>query len=331
MLHPALRLFGLAVLLSCSAAPAAAQVRSAIEPVEIRGQVRYTNGSPAFDVIVRLEKQSGGYEGEQRTDRLGKFRFPNLSPVQYRISVRHPGYREIDREVNLVMQSSDYVQLTLVADAVAVPTSPAGMSGVVNANVPPEAQKEFEKGRVAVQDAKTLDEGLQHLEKAVQLYPAFLEAQMLLGTVYMDEKRWDAAESVLRKVLTLNPKTAPAYFALGEVYRRQKKYAEAEKELQAGLKLDDKSAQGHFTLGRVYYETGDIAKAGPQVGTALQLNPKLAEGHLLAGNILLKARQAENAMTEFQAYLLLAPNGEFAPQARDLVAKIKQALATKKP
>lgn len=333
MLKTTLRALGLLAFVCCAAAATRAQFPSPNQPVEITGQARYANGTPAFDVIVRLEQQSGGYIGEVRTDRLGKFQFRGLVPQQYRLSIRHPGYKEIDREVNLVMQFSDYVQLLLLADesSAAAPRAGNGDGLVLNASVPPPARAEFDAGRIAVQDSKKLDEGLQHLERAVKLYPNYLEAQLLLGTVYMEERHWEQAEAALRAALRINPKTAPAYFALGEVYRRQKKHAEAEKELLEGLKLDDKSVQGHFTLGRVYFEQGDIAKAGPHVGKALQLDPKLAEGHLLAGNILLKARQPDNALAEFQAYLVLAPDGEFAPQARTIVDKLKQATANKKP
>jgi tetratricopeptide (TPR) repeat protein len=79
-------------------------------------------------------------------------------------------------------------------------------------------------------------------------------------------------------------------------------------------------------LGRVYWKQGDWVHAGPEVGRALQLNPRLAEGHLLAGNILLKTRQPENALTEFEDYLTLEPKGEFAGPARDAVTKLKAAL-----
>jgi Tfp pilus assembly protein PilF len=110
------------------------------------------------------------------------------------------------------------------------------------------------------------------------------------------------------------------------LYLRQKKFPDAEKEMLAGIKLDPKSVQGHFMLGRLYYDLGEIVKAGPQVGTALQLNPKFARGHLLAANILLRARQPENAIVEFEEYLRLEPNGEFSTQAKETVRKIRQSL-----
>jgi tetratricopeptide (TPR) repeat protein len=146
----------------------------------------------------------------------------------------------------------------------------------------------------------------------------------------MDAGKWEQSEAALRRAHDINAKSGAALFALGEVYRHQKKYAEAEKVLNEGLALEEKSASGHFTLGRVYWDRGDYVKAGPQVGRALQLKPDYAEAHLLAGNILLRARQAENALVEFQEYLRLDPKGDLAVETRQLVEKIKKALADKK-
>jgi tetratricopeptide (TPR) repeat protein len=302
-------------------------------PVEIRGQVRYTiGGAPAFNVQVRLERFSGGIVGDIQTDRSGRFRFAGLSPAQYIVTVHYPGYKDVQQSVDLQTSTTEFVYLQLAPDKNATPSTSALLAPALlrlDASVPPEAQKEFTKGLDAVLDKK-LVEGVGHLQKALALYPNFLEAQMLLGTAYMDEKDWGKSETALRRALEINPKATTALFALGECYRQQKKFAEAEKVLLEGLKLDDHSAQGHLTLGRVYWEKNDLVKAGPQVGRALQLKPDFADAHLLAGNILLRARQAENALVEFEEYLRLAPKGEYAEQARQIARKIKETLPAKK-
>jgi hypothetical protein len=58
----------------------------------------------------------------------------------------------------------------------------------------------------------------------------------------------------------------------------------------------------------------------------LQLKPEFAEAHLLAGNVLLKVGQQQRALLEYEEYLKLAPKGEFAPQARELVQKLQATL-----
>ncbi len=298
--------------------------------VEIHGLVRYAQGgSPANKVVVRLESSdSGGPIEEVFTDRTGKFRFSDLSPAQYIVTIHASGFKDAQQRVDLKTASSNYIIFQLMpADSVGSPP-PAGSGGLLNARVPAEAQKEYERASEALSspDPARIAKAIRHLEKAVNLYPNFLEAQMKLGTAYMDTKQWDKAEKALRRTLEIDPKTSNAFFALGEVYASEEKYSEAESILREGFKLNEKSWHGHLALGHVYWDMGNWLKAGPEVGRALQLKPDSAEGHLLAGNILLKARRPQNALVEFEEYLRLAPAGEFAGQARGIAAKLKAAL-----
>ena len=331
MSYSTFRPFIILVLAFTALSAVQAQRSSRPVSVEVHGQVRNAQGgTSAENVLVRLESFRGGLIGEVRTDRMGKFRFSGLVPDQYVVSVHSPGFKDTQQQVDLQTATSDYVQLQLVPDKSAAPEATESRTGTISANVPTEAREEFEKGvtaLVAGEKKEKLEVAARHFEKAVNLYPDFFEAQLELGTVYMDLRQWDKAEKALSRATEIDSKSANALFALGESQRRQKKYAEAEKSLQKGLTLDGKSWQGHFNLGHVYWDMGDLAKAGPHVGRALQLKPDFAEGHLLAGNILLKARQAQNALVEFQEYLRLAPHGEYASEARALVEKIKVALS----
>jgi Tfp pilus assembly protein PilF len=307
-----------------------AQLRSSAQPAEIRGQLRYAKGgTPAEDVVVRVDQLSGGYVSEARTDRLGKFRFPNLLPIQYPIIIRHPGYQEIQREVNLIMTGSEYLQLQLVSDVTGPPEKVA--TKLLDANVPAAARREFEKGEalIALGDKNKLGDAARHFENALAGYPGFLEAQLRLGTTYMDLMQWSQAEKVLRDANESHPKTPNVLFALGELYLQQQKRAEAERVLKEGLRIEPRSWQGHFTLGRLYWSNDDWVKAGRQVGLALQLNPNLAEGHLLGGNIYLRAKKLEEAQFEFEEYLRLAPKGRYATQTREVLKKLKKSRSEK--
>jgi cytochrome c-type biogenesis protein CcmH/NrfG len=323
---------GAVIILVCSTPVVEAQRDGVIGSAEVHGQVRYTaGGAPAERVLVRVERYGGGLVGQALTDSNGAFRFPGLEKAQYTVTVRATGYREAQLQINLKTSTSEYVVLQLAPDRDTTnKTNMAPTPGIVDANVPPEAQKEFVDGRKALLDDKKIDEGRKHLEKALSLYPNFLEAQLLLGTALMEAHDWGKAEAALRRAIEINPKAAQSYFALGEVYRQRKRYQDAEKVLLEGLKLDDRAWQGHFTLCRVYFASNDLAKAGVAAGRALQLKPDLAEGYLLAGNILLRARKAEDALPMFEEYLRLAPKGESASETSEVVTRIKRALSEKK-
>jgi len=317
------------VSLAVLALPAAGQQTSRTNsmPRALHGQVRFAQGaSPAPHVIVRLERFHGGVWGEVVTDATGKYDFSGMSPEIYIVTVRLPGYLEQRREVDLQSVNSSYELFQLVADRSSSTDNSTTAAKVVNANLPAEATREFDKGESALARGggeANLQEAVRHWEKAVGIYPAFLEAHLRLGTAYMDLKQWDKAEAALRRAIEIDPKTANAWFALGELYIQQKRTDDAERALREGLAVENRSWQGHFALGRLYLGKRETVKAARQIALTIQLNPNLADAHLLAGNIFLHAGNREYALAEYQDYLRLAPNGEYAAQVRQTLQKLR--------
>jgi len=313
-----------------------AQVLTTPAMVEIQGQVRFAQGgAPAANVVVRLESYDGGGSiSEAFTDRLGKFRFTGLPPAQYSVRVRQSGYRDAQQSVDMTTTSRGLVMLQLLRDSPSSSTS-STISGSIDANVPAAAQKEFDKGVAALAEGgkdKTVF-AVRCFEKAVSIYPQFVEARLKLGTANMDLAQWDKAEKALLATIEVDGRAFNAFFALGEVYLRQNKFAEAEKVLVQGLAIQDASYLGHLNLARVYWEKAreikDLAQAKPalekcyeEVKKALTLNPDLATAHLLKGNLLLRVSRTTDALSEFSEYLRLEPNGPFAAETRALVEKI---------
>ncbi|PWT88602.1 MAG: hypothetical protein C5B55_12805 [Blastocatellia bacterium] len=305
--------------------------------LEIHGQVRFAEGgAPAENVLVRLESyESGGSLMEAFTDRSGKFRFSGLSPAQYEVIVHQSGYVDNSQRVDLQTSTSGYVILQLTRDNSGAPVKAA--KGGVDASIPAAAQKEFDKGVEAL-DAAKIDEAARHFQRAVEIYPRFVEARLKLGAAFMDLGQWDNAERTLKATLEFDPKAANALFALGEIYLRQNKTEDAERMLLQGLQIDSHSYLGHLNLARVYWEkvrtTKDVATARPvleksyeQVKLALQINPDLSTAHLLKGNLLLRASRPTDALVEFDEYLRLDPKGQFAEETRAVVDKLRKATA----
>ena len=289
---------------------------------EVTGQVNLAaTNTIARDLPVRLERFSGGVIDQVNTDARGRFRFGNLQRGYYKVIINVPGFAPAQQDADLTLIVKVYLVFTLTASDANKTSHAATISDVIDARIPPSAREEFARGRDALA-RRNHSEAINHFQKAISLYPEFFEAQLLLGTAFMDMRDWNKAESAISRALEIKSDNATATIALGEVYWREKRYDEAERALLDGLKLEEKNWHGQFTLARLYWEKGDVLKAGPCVGRTLQIKPDFAEAHLLAGNILLKVGQQQRARIEYQEYLRLAPKGEYAAEARSLIDRL---------
>lgn len=298
---------------------------------EIAGQVRFAEGHKTAErVSVRLEGFTGSLLEQTTTDSVGRFRFTRLRRGQYIVVFRAQGFREEKQQVEISQfNRRAQVMVDLKPETTATAAAARQPAALLDARVPAEARKEYEKARAALDEHKP-ERGIQHLERAVRIYPEFFDAQLLIGTTHMDAQQWEKAEKALRRALELNASATAAMVSLGEVERRQKKYTDAEKLLLRAVELDDQSWQAHYTLGRVYWERNDIPRAGRHIGRTLELEPDLPEAHLLGGNIFMRAGLPANALIEYEEYLRLAPVGEFAAQTQTLVEKLKKQIAATK-
>jgi Tfp pilus assembly protein PilF len=299
---------------------------------EISGQIRSPDGRKTMEFVsVRLERAGGSLVDQRVTDNMGRFRFSRLNPGQYVVSAKSPGFNLSPQTVDLNrFMPRAYLLLQLAPEASPFASKSVARSTVINANIPEKARNEMDKAQVALALKKT-DETILHLEKAVGLFPEFLDAQMLLGSTYMELGNVIKAESAFQMALKADPKSVDARVSLGEVHRRQKNYPKAEQFLLEALKQNEEAWVAHFTLGRVYWEMNDLVKAGRQIGRTIQLNPDFAEAHLLGGNVFMKVGMPENALIEYEEYLRLAPKGQLVPSTQELVQKLRKSIPSKKP
>ena len=336
------QLFLFSITLTIASATASAQLSgTAGAPLPITGTVRYAETSrPVEHAVVRCSGTGG--ISEQVTDANGRFSF-RVTAGHYECYVHVPGYRNESRSLD-VLSNGDFLDFRLREDGTAKPAGATAGSSEVDVNVPTKAREEFDKGAAAVALGKkeNLEEAVLHLEKAVAIYPQYLQAQLMLGSTYIDLQQLDKAEQALKKTIELDPKAPNAFFNLGEVYLRQKKNEDAEKVLLQGLQLEDRSYQGHLTLARTYVamaakikdenENRPLrVKAYEQVNEALKYNAELAPAHWMKGNLLVSVGRDADAQHEFEEYLRLDAKGPFANQAKTLNEKIKKALEGQKP
>lgn len=102
------------------------------------------------------------------------------------------------------------------------------------------------------------DSYLENLRKATAYNPLFVDAQLELGSAYMDEKRYEDAERLFVSLLSNNLKKPEVYLSLAKVYYETGKLDKAKEMIR--FVLEDKQAsnlhrtQAYEILSRVLVE-----------------------------------------------------------------------------
>jgi cytochrome c-type biogenesis protein CcmH/NrfG len=298
-------------------------------PTTIHGIVRdAVSHNPIEHAIVMLEREDSGYVGQTETDGMGKFTFQGPGQMVFVVKAKIPGHQEQIQRVDMTIRTSEYLTFDLQPTGSNSPGSApaAGSLSAREAAIPENARKEYATARDLFSTNKPGEDGVRHLKKAIQIYPKYSDAYVLLGMAYIEENKPDDAKTALGKAIEIDPKLAEAYLTLGMLQNHQQAYADAEKNLTQGLELNPDAPQGQYELAKTYWAMGRWQDADPHVQKALSLKPDMAPAHVLMGNVALRKRDAQTALKEFQEYLRLDPNGPMADGTRQMVVKIENAL-----
>ena len=190
----------------------------------------------------------------------------------------------------------------------------------------------FEQG-VALSNESKYDEAIAKFNEVLVKVPKCVECQTNIAAVYMRKKEYDQAEAAYKKALEINPSSAEAYMGLANVYNAQKKFdqaaeagAQAQKLLSAagGATGGGVSASATFNQGVIAWNAGKIPEAQKLFEQAVAADPKMADAHYWLGMANVNQGKLPEAVKSFEEYLKLDAKGQYAEQAKGMLAAIKK-------
>jgi tetratricopeptide (TPR) repeat protein len=189
----------------------------------------------------------------------------------------------------------------------------------------------FEQGVTFSNEGK-YDEAIAKFNEVLVKVPKCTECHNNIAAVHMRKKEYDAAEAAYKKALEVNPSSADSYMGLANVYNAQKKFdqaseagAQAQKLLgAAGPAGGGASAGAVFNQGVIAWNAGKIPDAQKLFEQAVSLDPKLAEAHYWLGMANVNQGKLAEAVKSFEEYLKLDASGQYAEQAKSMLAAIKK-------
>jgi Flp pilus assembly protein TadD len=276
-----------------------------------------------------------GELGRTMTDSGGRFKLaaaPADNPgrrLVFAVTAHYPGCSDASAVLDLTSMPRGHVILDMHRDTSKdVPSvPPGGPAATISARQPAssEAKEALVKGRELLLEKHDVKGSIESLKKALKHDPNFAPAYVLLGAAYVQTQNWTEAQSAFERASKLDPGNAEAFFGMGFALNQQKDFNGAQKSLQHSLELNPNSAEAQYEMGRSLWGLGKWQDAEPHARQALALNKDFAPCHVLMGNIYLRHRDAQSALSEFQTYLRLDPQGPYSQAVGEMISKIQRA------
>jgi Flp pilus assembly protein TadD len=204
------------------------------------------------------------------------------------------------------------------ARQVNVTEGPATIS-VAGLSIPPKAAKELKLSQKALADGDTRV-SINHLERALKIYPNIPFAHNSLGVRYTYLREFDRALAEFRLASAADPKSAQVLHNLGTAYYLLRRFSEAETALRAALDLDPNRLVSVYLLGN------SLAMQGRYTAEAGQLLRKCSgtfpSAHLTLAKLLLGQGQPQDAAAELREYLK-DPDADQKEDAARMLAKLE--------
>ena len=158
-------------------------------------------------------------------------------------------------------------------------------------------------------------EAEKHFKRAIEIRPAFSEAKVNLGNLYLDQGRLDEAIALYEQALNdmLYPTPYIAEANLGWAYFKKGNSTQALEHLRAAVTTNPQFCLGYKNLGLVQDSRGDLAGACTEFGRFVNACPKEAEAHQLLGSCQVRQGRAAEARASFDACV---ENATTPPQQR---------------
>jgi tetratricopeptide (TPR) repeat protein len=294
---------------------------AAAQSGQLKGKVVDAEGKPVQGAQILIEFAEGvNRKFEVKTDRRGEFIQIGLQPGAYKVTAT----------VEKLGSFSQQTRVTLSRPAEVVFEFKPGAGGGDPAAAAKAAalKKSFEEG-VAATQAKNYDLAIQKFQEAATAMPSCYDCYYNIGYAHSQKKDDKAAEAAWLKAVELKSDYSEALNALATLYNNQKRFDEASamsaKAAAAGSVIGGSgNADAVYNQGIILWNQGKIPEAKVKFEEALKVNASHPEANFQMGMALLNEGNMAGAISSFEKYLQLAPDGQFAAQAKGMLAQLKK-------
>src|SRR5690349_20893878 len=241
------------------------------------------------------------------TDASGKLVLTKLSPGRHTVRVRANGFKETSAAL-LPGRRTLTVKL--------IPTTD-------------EAELKFQQAETAREQARddvARNKAADLYRDAIKLRPAFPAAHVGLARVLFDLNQFKEAHDEIEAARRTRPAYPEASAVEGRIYREEGFTDDAMSAFQRAIREGRGfQPEAHVGLARVYEDQGYYSTAAFELRKAIdQLSDSEPVIYQMLGAAYEKINKPKEAVTAYEKYLELAPNGSYAAAIRSIIQQLKR-------
>jgi tetratricopeptide (TPR) repeat protein len=199
--------------------------------------------------------------------------------------------------------------------------------------VPSNASSEYQKACGAFK-GKRFPDAEEHLHKAIEFYPDYPAAWVVLGQVLESEKKADEAQEACSKARDLDPGYVASYLCLSEFAANDSDWTRLAKLSEQALALDPVgNPYALYFAADAGLHFNQLTQAEMHAQSAVKLDEwhHLPQLHLLLAQIYEAAGNTVGEVVQLREFLKMAGNSKDAPKARSILAQLDAPPAKDQP
>lgn len=204
------------------------------------------------------------------------------------------------------------------------PSSAAEPIPVSQLRIPSKALKEFERSQKALRSGD-LHTSVDHLQKALQIYPDFVQAHNALGLRFAQLGEYQKALTEHQAALSLDPHRADTHQNLSFALLLLNRAKEAEAEARESLDLDSRPVSARYLLGRAVIAQGRVTSEGIEM--LRQSEDTFPDASLVLAQVQFRLGHTDQVVAELRHYLRAPSDLDNKQKAQCWLAQLSQQPA----
>jgi len=191
--------------------------------------------------------------------------------------------------------------------------------------VPGKATSEYQKGCGAFR-SKRLDQAELHVRSALQLYPNYAAAWVVLGQILDAQKKREEARKACSQARSVDPTYVAPYLCLADFAASEGDWQEVSILSGGALALDpSRNPYSFYYASAAAFHLGDLSRAEKDAQNAIKLDKwhHMPEVHLLMAQICKAQGDPRGQAAQLREYLKSAPGSEDTSSVKTTLAQLE--------